>query len=264
LVGALPFAATERDVPALAPRVTEYLLKASHEAKQRTSWLEPNAAYEEALVRFVEGALGDTEFAARLVRFCRRIDPYAATKALGQVALKLCAPGVPDTYQGAETWHQVLVDPDNRRPVDYAALERELGSLDARRELRSALLPELRASYADGRLKTFVLSELLRRRGLRPELFEGDYVPLDAGPHALAFARGEDRGLVCVVARFPFRATRGRSPWAVGPVWGAQRIADAGLQGAYRCVLSGESLHGHGGLALSEALAHLPVAVLTR
>ena len=144
-------------------------------------------------------------------------------------------------------------------------MERDLEWLDARRELKSALLPELRASYANGRLKSFVVSELLRLRRAHPELFHGEYVALDAGPNALAFARGSDCQLVCVAARFPFRATRGRTPWAIGGAWGStNRIDDARLHGNYRCVLSGEQVKVRSGLALSEALAHLPVAVLVR
>lgn len=264
LVGAVPIAASEQTVAELAPRMVEYLIKAAREAKQLTSWLQQDPDYEAALVSYAEQALQDADFARRVLRFCRRIDPYAASKAIAQIALKMCAPGVPDTYQGAETWHQVLVDPDNRRAVDYAALDRDLEWLDARRELRSALLPELRSNYSNGRIKSFVTSELLRLRRARPELFRGEYTALDAGPNALAFARGEESQLVCVVARLPFRATRGRTPWAVGSVWGSERIEDTRLHGTYKCALSGEQVNARSGLALSEALAHLPVAVLVR
>ena len=108
------------------------MLKACREAKANTSWLNPNEEYERSLATFISGALASPAFAIPLLRFSARIDTLGACNSLSQVALKMCSPGVPDTYQGSELWHQVLVDPDNRRPVDYAMLEARHVELDDR------------------------------------------------------------------------------------------------------------------------------------
>ena len=264
LVGAVPFGADSEAISELEPRMQAYMRKACREAKQQTSWLHPDPSYEKALEDYIAGTLGDPEFRARLLRFCRRIEPYAACKALGQITLKLCAPGIPDTYQGSELWHQVLVDPDNRRPVDYDSRKAALHALDESKDPLQ-LLPELLRDYTDGRLKLFVLSRLLRLRSAEPALFQSGYAALDAGENCVAFGRGTGGcELVCAVARFPFRVTRGRAPWPVGKLWHGQIVADDGLQGRYRNVLTGRSVEVRGPLELSELFQDLPIAVLAR
>ncbi len=274
LIGVLPFGADDASFEALAARVQAYMLKAAREAKAHTSWLHPEEEYERALAHFVSGTLADPRFTALIRRFCRRIETHAASKALAQVALKLCAPGVPDTYQGSELWHQVLVDPDNRRPVDYEVLASALSEIDARRADRASLLPELLADFPSGKLKLFLVSELLRLRRERPLVFQSGYTPLDAGAECVAFARGVRSleepdsphacDLLCAVPRFPFRVTRGRTPWALGPVWGEAVLQSENLRGTFRNVLSGRTLHAAGSLRLSELFAEFPVAVLAR
>jgi (1->4)-alpha-D-glucan 1-alpha-D-glucosylmutase len=215
---------------------------------------------------YVAGTLADPEFRARLLRFCRRIEPYAACKALGQLTLKLCSPGIPDIYQGSELWHQPLVDPDNRRPVDYEALQATLATLNQRpADDPGRFLSELKASYTDGRLKAFVLSRLLRLRAENPSLFQSSYTPLDSGENCVAFGRGSSGAeLLCAVARFPFRVTRGRAPWPVGNCWGAQELTGEAMQGRYRDVFTGRTFDAAGKLTLSELFRDLPIAVLTR
>jgi len=272
LVGVFPFGADQARSEALVERAQAYMLKAAREAKTRTSWLHPEEEYERALTSFVAGALADEAFVAPMRRFCRRIETFAASKALGQLTLKLCAPGVPDTYQGAELWHQVLVDPDNRRAVDYETRRELLAELERRRTDRASLLPELLADFASGRVKLFVTSELLRLRRKRPELFQSGYTPLEAGPNCIAFARGQQSladstgacQLLCLVPRFPFRVTRGRQPWPLGNVWGEARASGENLRGRFRNVLSAKVLTAEGSLALAEVFADFPVAVLER
>jgi len=261
LLAVVPFGAESQAILDLEPRVQEYMLKACREAKQQTSWLHPDLEYEAAVRGYVAGTLQDPEFRARLLRFCRRIEPYAACKAIAQVALKLCAPGIPDTYQGSELWHQVLVDPDNRRPVDYELLQARLNALDESR----ALLDELRSSYADGRLKLFVSSCLLRLRAAEPSLFQSGYTELDAGENCVAFGRGP-RGcdLICAVTRFPFRVTRGRAPWPLGNRWGEAVLKCEGANARYRNVFSGRILEVRQEVPLGELFEDLPVAVLVR
>ncbi len=266
VLGALPFGASAESLADLVPRLQAFMQKAVREAKAHSSWLHPNAEYEAAVARYVQGTLEDPAFAARLLRFSRRIEPYAASNALGQLVLKACSPGIPDTYQGAESWHQVLVDPDNRRLVDHRALEACLSALDRRRDDRLPLIRELLEQFPDGRIKLFVTSELLRLRRERPEAFATGYVPFDAGQQCVAFGRGtrESVALVCAVTRFPFRCTRGRAPWAVAQWWAEQRVSAPGLHGRYRNVLTGETHDAQGSLELSELFAQLPFAVLVR
>ncbi|HYQ01993.1 MAG TPA: malto-oligosyltrehalose synthase [Polyangiaceae bacterium] len=265
LLGAVPFGAASETVAELEPRLQAYMLKACREAKQQTSWLHPDPGYEAAVRDYVAGTLRDVEFRDRLLRFCRRIDPYAACKALAQLTLKLCAPGIPDTYQGSELWHQVLVDPDNRQPVDYDVLRATLSALDEAVADPRQLLQELSANYADGRLKLFVLSRLLRLRASEPTLFQSKYTALDAGEHCIAFGRGASGcDLICAVARFPFRITRGRNPWPLGEQWGQQAISGEGLQGRYRNVFTGHRLEAREQLQLCDVFTDLPIAVLVR
>jgi (1->4)-alpha-D-glucan 1-alpha-D-glucosylmutase len=265
LIGLLPFGADSDFFVESEQRLQAYMLKAVREAKTHTSWLNPDEGYELALRSFLTGVLSDPAFTAKILRFCRRIEPYAACKALAQVTLKLCSPGIPDTFQGSELWHQVLVDPDNRRLVDYDALESQLAALDERRSDRNALVPDLLEHYSNGQIKLFIVSELLRLRRAEPELFRDGYTALEAGSSAIAFGRG--RGsceLICAVTRFPFRVTRGRAAWPLGAAWAAQTLSGPGLGGSYRDVLTGHTLQARDSLALSQLFAHLPVAVLRR
>ena len=265
LLGAMPFGASASQVPALEERLQAYMLKASREAKTNTSWLNPNEDYERALAAFITGALNSPTFVAPLLRFSARIDSSGACNALSQVALKLCSPGVPDTYQGSETWHQVLVDPDNRRSVGYANLCARLDQLDGFGADLLRASADLLEHFADGSVKLFVVRELLRLRNQRPVLFSGQYMPLDAGPNSVAFARTEGQeALLCVVPRFPFRVTRGRARWPLGERWGSQKLDAPELDGTFRNVLTGESLAVRGGALLSDVFAHFPVAVLLR
>ena len=241
------------------------MLKACREAKTNTSWLNPNEDYEGAVTAFVSGVLHSPTIAKTLLRFGARIDSYGACNALSQIALKMCSPGVPDTYQGSEVWHQVLVDPDNRRPVDYDRLRARLEALDQRAADRLLLARGLLDQFADGSLKLFVVRELLRLRSEREELVAGSYQPLDAGPNCIAFARAQGKdALICAVPRFPFRVTRGRARWPLGDSWGSQRLLAPELNQRFRNVLTGEEIQIAGSAQLCDVFRDFPVAVLVR
>ena len=177
-------------------RAWAYLEKSAREAKRRTSWTRPDAAYEEALRGFVTGALSDPAFRAEVERFLARILPAAQRNSLGQTLIKLTAPGVGDIYQGTELWDLSLVDPDNRRPVDFDTRRRLLAELDGAE--REAIL----ARMDEGLPKLWVIRQALRLRARRPEAFAGAYRPLEVeGPqasHVVAFARGGDEVAVAV------------------------------------------------------------------
>src|SRR5207244_10874309 len=109
--------------PLSVERAVAYMEKASKEAKEHTSWVNPDPVYDDALRRFVEGTLGDAEFTAALEAFVAPLVEPGRVNALAQTLLKLASPGVPDIYQGCELWDHSLVDPDNRRPVDFSVRE---------------------------------------------------------------------------------------------------------------------------------------------
>jgi malto-oligosyltrehalose synthase len=227
--------------PLAADRLRGYLTKAMREAKTRTSWIDQDPAYEEAVLAHADAVLSDAALTADLDAFAARIAPYARVNSLGQKLVQLTMPGVPDVYQGCELTGLSLVDPDNRRPVDYGRRRELLADLDA----GSA------PSDLDGE-KLLVTSRVLRLRGLHPDWFSGGYEPLAAtGPaagNALAYRRG---GAIIAVTRLPAGLERRGG-------WGNTALSLTG--GPWRDVLTGRS-HGPE-LVLSGLLAALPVALL--
>ncbi|WP_422741510.1 malto-oligosyltrehalose synthase [Micromonospora sp. WMMD754] len=189
-VGAWPI---ERD------RLHGYAEKAAREASVSTSWADPDPAFEHEMHALVDRMYDDPELHAQITAFADEITPAGWSNSLGQKLVQLTMPGVPDTYQGTELWENSLVDPDNRRPVDFAVRRRTLARLDA--GWRPAVA-------ADGAAKLLVVSRTLRLRRDRPELFAG-YRPVPAhgpaGAHAVAFDRG---GAVAVATRLPLRLAR--------------------------------------------------------
>jgi (1->4)-alpha-D-glucan 1-alpha-D-glucosylmutase len=187
------------------------MLKAVKEAKVITSWVNPEPRYDEAITRFVEGVVdpdGNAAFMDDAREFKRRLERPGQVNALSQVLLKLASPGVADIYQGCEMWDLSLVDPDNRRPVDYPTRVRALDALDAdAAKDRLALCRSLWDGMDDGRAKLYVVSQALRLRRRHAALFRrGDYRPLDVEgprtPHAVAFSRQLDgRAIIAVAPR---------------------------------------------------------------
>jgi (1->4)-alpha-D-glucan 1-alpha-D-glucosylmutase len=236
--------------------------KAAREARLATSWVTPNEAYEERIEDVVRGTLGSEEAMKVLRGLVAHIAPYGASNSLAQVALRLAAPGVPDVYQGNELWDFSLVDPDNRRPVDFVRRRVLLSEL-AKRPASPELASELLDTFADGRVKLHVTASGLRLRRERPQLFlEGSYEPLHpAAPHVVAFERrfGKTR-LVCVVPRFTRTLTQGDRPWALGDVWGDRKLGLA-VGGRFRQVFTGASVEGSD-LLLKDVFALFPVAWL--
>jgi (1->4)-alpha-D-glucan 1-alpha-D-glucosylmutase len=277
ILGAWPaeLLSAELDPPALADftgRMVIYAIKAAREAKVRTSWTNADPQYEPALEEFVSAILDprrSSPFLESIRAGARILAATGAVNGLAQAVLKATAPGVPDTYQGTELWDLSLVDPDNRRPVDFAARAVALRALDAALAggtPREALARELLAAWPDGRIKLYVLATLLRRRaaGVWPA---DAYAPLEAAgehaAHVVAFARGP---ILTVVPRLP-RTLSGDAP-PVGAVWGDTALRLEGAQPrSYRDILTDrvvavQARVNRPALALSELLAVLPVAVL--
>jgi (1->4)-alpha-D-glucan 1-alpha-D-glucosylmutase len=256
LLGVWPAEAIDAPLPEEAPpplvtRVRQYMQKAIKEAKVHTSWISQDTAYEDGVVRFVDAVLSGPSaraFLASFVPFARRVAVAGAVNSLAQLVLKIASPGVPDFYQGTETWQLVLADPDNRRDVDYAERQGVLDGLmpwveraEAARAGRDIegqpLVARLEPCveswllhWTDGRIKTFLTACGLRLRREARELFvHGRYEPLAAeGPLAdrvVSFARVSDtHNVVAIVPRLMSRAVHDIPRFAAG-VWGDTRVA---------------------------------------
>ena len=257
-------------------RIEGYLLKAAREAKLRTSWISPNEGYERALAAFVRALLGR----ARPNPFLDDLRAQAATLAwfgglnsLSMVLVKFTSPGVPDLYQGNELIDLSLVDPDNRRPVDYALRERlldELRPLDTRDLARAART--LAESPADGRAKLFVTWRLLQLRARRTALMrDGGYAALAAhgarAAHVLGYARRHGRHVLVVAAPRLFAkllGEPGRLPLGEN-IWGDTVLEAPGVPDGTRLanVLTGEEVEvSEGRIRIARAFASFPGAAL--
>jgi (1->4)-alpha-D-glucan 1-alpha-D-glucosylmutase len=257
------------------PRLRDYLLKAVHEAKVHTSWINPDVRYDAAIVAFAEALLDPTRsqgFLDDFTAFHARIAHFGALNSLAQTLIKITAPGVPDFYQGTELWDLSLVDPDNRRPVDFtlrrrllADLERALATTD-----RASLAFELFKDKQDGRVKLYLVREALAFRRARPALFSsGEYRPLETrgalAEHLCAFARVADgAAALTVVPRLLARRGVESPPLGVEYWQDTALVVPAELGARFVNVLTGERLEARGdALALGEAFAHFPVALLS-
>ncbi|CAL79484.1 putative glycosyl hydrolase (glycosidase) [Bradyrhizobium sp. ORS 278] len=252
LVGIWPASGADES---LVERLQAYALKAAREGKEETSWLNPNEAYENGLRTFIERILDrerSAEFLQSLETVAKRIALLGALNSLSQLTLKATMPGVPDFYQGTEFWDLSMVDPDNRRPVDFAARERAL------RENESPDWADLADHWPDGRIKLAWTHELLKLRQALPSVFtDGSYEPLEvSGRHAghiIAFARRRGREAVVIVI------ARSLAPFAdSGRVWPHADAFDATVH------LPGYSAPQiqNGALPVSALFTHLPAAVL--
>src|SRR2546426_7509020 len=265
--------------PISLERLHAYLLQAIHEAKVETSWINPATRYDEAVLSFAEAVLDPARsapFLADFTRFQRRVATFGALNSLAQVLVKVTAPGVPDFYQGTELWDLSLVDPDNRRPVDWALRRRLLDDLVKEIEGTqgsAGLARSLLKTREDGRVKLYLTRQALAFRRARAALFErGEYRPLEAqGPlaeHVCAFARVADCEVALTVAPRHLAKRQIDDPLLGPDYWGSTWLPIPDDLGArFSNVLTGQivevGLTPEGrGLALGRALASFPVALL--
>lgn len=280
LVATLPPGGGELAAADLESRLVEYLRKAIREAKLRTSWVNPNPEYEAAIERFVAGVLrGETapRFLERLRPIAARLARLGATSSLAHTVLKIGSPGVVDVYQGTELWDLSLVDPDNRRPVDFGLRERRLAEMEP---LLSSETPDrdalggLLRDWPDGRIKLYVLARGLRLRARHPAAFVGgDYRPIALegarAAHAVAFARsGGGTDAVVLAPRLVAAFTGEDRPFPTGEAaWLDTAIVlpeELGTVG-WRDELSGfRPTVRSGRIELANVLDPLPVALLVR
>jgi len=271
LVGAFPF--HESEFPQFVKRIKKYVIKAVREAKVHTGWLKPDTEYEDAYLSFVEEILTPSDvntFLKEFIPFHKKISHYGVFNSLSQVLMKITSPGVPDFYQGTELWDLNLVDPDNRRPVDFKKRRQLLREIKKKAESNIVeLIEELLASREDGRLKLFLTYMALQARKRDPEIFlNGDYVPLETAGrfkgNIIAFARHYlDTWALTIAPRFLSDVvTDDRLPLGE-PVWQDTRVSlIAGSPSRWNNVLTGEVHDSHDSFSVGEVLRNFPVALL--
>lgn len=283
LVGAWPLeTVNDQSYSDFRQRIQVYMNKALKEAKVHTSWINPHEPYEQAVHQFIEEVIDpnpDNVFLNDFVPFQRKIAYYGMYNALAQVILKITTPGVPDFYQGMELWDFSLVDPDNRRPVDFASrmqLLKDIQSINFSE--RSTVVQELLRSWQDGRIKMYVTTTLLQHRKAHPELFSyGEYIPLDPygekSDHICGFQRKYGRqSLMVTVPRFLSRLIQSPSSFPpASQLWGETvfTLVDNDAEAHYRDILTGNTVSPNKTgkqctVSASELFQDLPFAILER
>jgi (1->4)-alpha-D-glucan 1-alpha-D-glucosylmutase len=274
LIGAFPFDG-EGESQIFRERVKQYIIKAVREAKVHTAWLKPDTDYENVFVSFVEEILspnaGNT-FLSEFVSFQKKVAHYGIFNSLSQILIKITSPGVPDFYQGTELWDLSLVDPDNRRPVDFESRgaflreirEKESGNL---LDLINALL----RTREDGRAKLFLIYRALKARNERPKVFRsGAYVPLEVAgrfkDHIIAFARNQGKEwAITIVPRFLTTLIReGEDPFGL-EIWEDTHISvPEGIAQGWKNMITGQQVNNGRKVIIGGVLTHFPVALLMK
>ncbi len=271
LIGAWPF--SDAEYPEFIARIKRYIVKAVREAKVHTAWLKPDTEYENAYVSFVEKILTRSEaneFLKEFMPFCRKVSHYGILNSLSQTLIKITSPGVPDFYQGSELWDLSLVDPDNRRPVDF---EKRRAMLAGIREHDDAdigrLVQDLLSTREDGKIKLFLIYRALKAKKANREIFRsGAYLPFESAgrfrSHVIAFACRYQRQWAMVIApRFLSPLVQeedfplGRQVWQDTEV-----IMPNGVPAAWRNVITSEVLSAGKALSVGDILLSFPVALL--
>ncbi|MGC1308513.1 MAG: malto-oligosyltrehalose synthase [Phormidesmis sp.] len=271
LVGAYPF--NEKELPDFKERVKDYVVKAVREAKVHTAWLRPDEDYESAYVDFVDTLLTpgkDNVFLDKLQTFQKGIAEYGIYNSLSQLLIKLTASGIPDFYQGSELWDLSLVDPDNRRPVDYQKRFKALADIQERWQKQpSALVKDLIKKRTDGRIKLFLtLRGLAARNYFRNVFRSGIYHPLTVtGEHAervIAYVRHKgEHTVVTVVPRFLTGVVQPETAPLGKAVWGNTAIAlPNGSQAVWKDWITNQPIDITDTPLVGDLFAQFPVALL--
>ena len=271
LIGVFPFLETEQG--SLTDRMKGYIIKAVREAKRHTAWIKPDTEYEDACTGFVEKILSPSEenlFLKEFLPFQNRIAFYGIFNSLSQVLIKITSPGVPDFYQGTELWDLNLVDPDNRRPVDFAKRKAFLKDIKAKEgDGIVKLMEELLEGKEDGRIKLFLVYRGLKARQKNQELFQnGAYIPIRVEGEwkdcVIAYARNhQEHWAITVAPRFLTALIReGEHP--IGePVWSDTRlILPEGCPSSWVNQITDQKINSQGTIAVGEVLTHFPVSLI--
>ncbi len=271
LLGAFPF--YEKEYPAFIDRLKDYLIKAIREAKVNSGWLRPNSAYEEAFMKFVDNLLKgseDNEFLASFRPFQKTIQHYGVFNSLSQTLLKITSPGLPDIYQGTELWDFSLVDPDNRRPVDFDKRRAFLQEIKTKIETDIlGFVAELLAAPEDGKIKMFLIYQALKARGEYLELFQrGDYQKLSVlgslKERIVAFSRtcGSTTAIVIAPRLITDLVKEGEYPLGE-QVWQETRISvGSGSSYLWKNVITNQEIESEDTVWMRDILRDFPVALL--
>jgi (1->4)-alpha-D-glucan 1-alpha-D-glucosylmutase len=269
LVGAWPIA-----VPGNSQDFTERMVscisKSIREAKRHTSWTDPNRDYEAATEGYIRKLLSEEAFLKDFFQFQRQTAFHGAMNSLSQTLLKLTSPGVPDFYQGTELWDLSLVDPDNRRPVDYGIRQSSLSGLKARIDSdRRVLLRDLLENWRSGCVKLFLIWQALALRNSKEAVFKsGDYVPLQISGrnanHVCAFARVSGReATITIVPRFTCTLVDRKEHFPIGgDFWGDTTLQFPKVLPKVHDVLTLKDWTRKNELLLGDVLSDFPVALL--
>jgi (1->4)-alpha-D-glucan 1-alpha-D-glucosylmutase len=285
LLGAWPAGVTGAPDRDFVERMRGYMQKAVKEEKTHTSWIHPSVEYDDAVSRFVERSLTGKNsrlFLALFLPFQERVATLGMVNSLSQLILKIGSPGVPDFYQGTELWDLNLVDPDSRRPVDFAVRERMLEGMQALLEDTSGpatniqAVQEMLGHWQDGRIKLFCTAAGLRlRRRLAEAFVGGEYIPLmpkgSAAQHIVAFARSAgNKRVIVIVPRLVAGLCGSGAPLPTGPaVWNDTLVPlpKDWEGGGYRNIFTREvwrvpAVGEHRSLRVADVFSVLPVALL--
>ncbi|HEY1808373.1 MAG TPA: malto-oligosyltrehalose synthase [Acidobacteriaceae bacterium] len=279
LAGAWPWhMASAEDAQEFLERIQQYMTKALSEAKVNLSWTNPNPGYVDAVHSFVRAILmpdargRQPRFVETLEEILPMLKMFGAVNSLAQVVLKIASPGVPDFYQGTEMWDLSLVDPDNRRPVDYAARRAALNELQALERDRgaAAVCRAVLDRIRDGRVKLWTVHRALALRNRMAEVFQrGEYVPVEAtnglAEHVIAFTRGGQ--VLAAVPRFACTLMGGKARLPLDGAWAHAELIVPEMAGAeLENVFTGSVAHVDeaGRLPLRAVFAEFPVALLAR
>jgi (1->4)-alpha-D-glucan 1-alpha-D-glucosylmutase len=276
LVGSFP---PDGEAQGYGDRLKAYMIKAVREAKVHTEWLKPDAAYEDAFAAFADQFLRTeppTRFLSDFLPFAGKIAFYGMLNSLSQTVLKIAAPGVADFYQGTELWDLSFVDPDNRRPVDFAKRARLLEDMKRReKDDRDALIGDLLQRWSDGRIKLYTIYKGLNFRRAQKELFRsGDYLPVHASgkvkENVCAFLRRQDDAWALAAApRLVARLTEPGAAPLGERAWGKSALAlPEDAPDRWRNIFTGEELEAIGldgkkQIRVAEVFRSFPVALLT-
>jgi (1->4)-alpha-D-glucan 1-alpha-D-glucosylmutase len=274
----------EPDYTIFKKRIKDYMLKAIREAKVNSSWISPNALYEDALLKFIDAMMDPSHnpFIKDLEAFQKKVSYLGMFNSLSQTLLKITSPGIPDFYQGTEIWDFSLVDPDNRRPVHFDIRKEMLEALKNKMATNGLDLRgfarELVQGWSDGSIKLYVIFKSLNYRKENHRLFlDGAYIPLvsdgERKDHVCAFARrGLGKVVLIIVPRFVTRLIKSMDELPLGSeVWRNSWILlpDEAPGSNFQNIFTGETVsaverEGKVVLALDQVFANFPVAMLEK
>ncbi len=271
LIGAFPF--SKEEYPAFVERIKEYIIKAIREAKVHTAWLKNDSDYEDGFTNFAERVLKDSEdnqFLKAFRPFEEKIQHYGILSSLSQALIKLTSPGLPDIYQGTELWDFSLVDPDNRRPVDFSMREKYLEEIKSQSEADLVdYIAQLLENPEDGKIKLFLIYKTLQARREYLDLFQrGTYEKLtivgSLKTHIVGFSRelGDQKVIVIAPRFFTSLVEMGEYPFGE-QVWQETRIVPpTDSTSVWQDVFTGKQVEGEDALWVRDILQDFPFALL--